>query len=70
MEFTVIGDAVNRTSRYCDGAGSGEIIISPAVYEHVTELVEATSRIIPAKHPDTESELTAYLVEGLKPQQE
>ncbi|HEY7675678.1 MAG TPA: adenylate/guanylate cyclase domain-containing protein, partial [Candidatus Methylomirabilis sp.] len=32
MEYTVIGDAVNRASRYCGGAGPGEIVISKAVY--------------------------------------
>ena len=33
MEYTVIGDTVNRAVRYCDGAGRGEVVISPAVYE-------------------------------------
>jgi adenylate cyclase len=39
MEYTVIGDTVNRASRYCDGAGPGEVVISPAVYQHVDRLV-------------------------------
>ncbi|RME72338.1 MAG: FHA domain-containing protein [Chloroflexi bacterium] len=67
MEFTVIGDTVNRTARYCDGAGPGEIIISPAVFEHVDELVEATPRLIKSKHPDTEPDLEAYVVHRLRP---
>jgi class 3 adenylate cyclase len=62
MEFTVIGDAVNRAARYCDGAGPGEIIISQAVYEYVSDLVEIVPKIIKSKHPDTESDLEAYLV--------
>jgi adenylate cyclase len=66
MEFTVIGDAVNRASRYCDGAGSGEIIISQAVYEHVSDLVEVVPKIIKPKHPDTESDLKAYLVTDIR----
>src|SRR6201999_301591 len=35
VEYTVIGDAVNKTSRYCDGAGPGEIIISPELHQVV-----------------------------------
>jgi adenylate cyclase len=38
MEFTVIGDAVNRASRYCDGAGRGEVLISEEVYQRVWNL--------------------------------
>lgn len=64
MEFTVIGDAVNRTNRYCDGAGPGEVIISPAVFEHVSNLVQVIPRTIVSKHPDTEADLAAYLVAG------
>ncbi len=66
MEYTVIGDAVNRASRYCDGAGPGEIIISQAVFERVVDLVEATPKIIKPKHPDTESDLEAYVIHQLK----
>jgi adenylate cyclase len=66
MEFTVIGDAVNRASRYCDGAGPGEVIISPAVFEHVAELVEAAPKTITSKHPDTEPDLESFMVQSLK----
>ncbi|MEW5957690.1 MAG: adenylate/guanylate cyclase domain-containing protein, partial [Chloroflexota bacterium] len=66
MEYTVIGDVVNRATRYCDGAGSGEIVISPVVLKHVTELVEVTPKVIKAKHPDTELDLEAYVVKGIK----
>ncbi|NBV86531.1 MAG: FHA domain-containing protein, partial [Verrucomicrobia bacterium] len=27
LEYTVIGDTVNRTSRYCSGAGEGEVLL-------------------------------------------
>lgn len=64
MEYTVIGDTVNRTSRYCSGAGAGEVVISPAVYEHVRGMVEVVPRVIPAKHPGTETDLEAYVVRG------
>jgi adenylate cyclase len=66
MEFTIIGDAVNRASRYCDGADSGEIIISQDVYEHVSGLVEVVPKIIKSKHPDTESDLEAHVVKGIR----
>ncbi len=68
MEYTVIGDVVNRATRYCSGAGSGEIVISPAVLQRVTELVEVSPKVIKAKHPDTELDLEAYLVRRIKEQ--
>lgn len=66
MEFTVIGDPVNRVTRYCDGAGPDEIIISEAVYQHVVDFVEVLPQPIRAKQSDTEDYLPAYLVQGLK----
>ena len=66
MEYTVIGDTVNRASRYCDGAGPGEIVISEAVYEHVYRLVKVRTKTIKTKHPEVEPNLKAYVVEGLK----
>ena len=61
MEFTVIGDAVNLATRLCDGAGPGEVLISPQLYEHVWRIVEAESAAVPAKH---EGELSAYRLTG------
>jgi adenylate cyclase len=61
MEFTVIGDAVNRTQRYCAAAGAREILISPEVHKMVKSLVETEPTKIPTKH---EGELAAYKVLG------
>jgi class 3 adenylate cyclase len=66
IEFTVIGDTVNRAARYCDGAGPGEIFISKSVYEHVYGLVEVDPKTVKTKHPKTEGDLDGYLVKGLK----
>jgi adenylate cyclase len=66
MEYTIIGDAVNRAVRYCDGAERGEVVISPAVYEHVADLVEAAPRTIRTKHPESEPDMAAYVVHTLK----
>lgn len=66
VEFTVIGDTVNRAARYCDGAGPGEILISKSVYEHVYRLVEVDPKIVKTKHPKTEGDLEGYLLKGLK----
>jgi len=35
MEFPVIGDAVNRATRYCDGAPPGEVLLSPQGHQRV-----------------------------------
>lgn len=64
MEYTVIGDTVNRATRYCSGARRGEIIISPQVYQHVRGLVEVESRFIVSKHPGTEGDMESFLVKG------
>jgi adenylate cyclase len=63
-EFTVIGDAVNRTARYCSGAAEREIIISPEMHEHVWQFTESDKVTITTKH---EGDLTAYRVRSLKP---
>ncbi|MST00634.1 MAG: FHA domain-containing protein [Pedosphaera sp.] len=63
LEFTVIGEAVNRASRYCSGAGRCEVVISPEVFEHVFRLVQAEKTTIPTKH---EGDLIAYRVRQLK----
>jgi adenylate cyclase len=62
MEYTVIGDTVNRTSRYCNGAGRGEIVISPEVYRRVQGIVDAQPKTILAKYPGVEDAMEAYLV--------
>ena len=62
LEFTVIGDAVNRACRYCQAAGEGEILISPNVFQHVFNLVKADKAAVQTK----EGELTAHRVKELK----
>jgi adenylate cyclase len=59
MEFTVIGDAVNRAQRYCAAAAGQEILISPEVYEHVRGFVETALTSIQTKH---EGDFVAYRV--------
>jgi adenylate cyclase len=63
MEFTVIGDAVNRASRYCAAAGEGEVLISPEMHEHVWRLVEADETTIATKH---EGNMVGYRVHRMK----
>jgi adenylate cyclase len=62
LEFTVIGDAVNRAHRYCDAAGDGEILISPEVFQRVYNVVKADKTKIQTK----EGELEAYRLNGLR----
>lgn len=63
MEFTVIGDVVNRTSRYCAAAAGNEVLISPELHERVWRMVKATETTIHAKH---EPDLRAYRIISLK----
>ena len=66
MEYTVIGDTVNQASRYCDGAGADEVIISKTVHERIYRLVMVQPRTIKTKHPEAEPDLEAFVVTGLK----
>jgi adenylate cyclase len=63
MEFTIIGDAVNRASRYCDGAKGGEVLISPQIHERAWSVVDAQQISIRTKH---EGDLVAYRVERIR----
>jgi adenylate cyclase len=66
IEFTVIGDTVNRAARYCDGAGPGEVFISKVFYERVYRLVDVQPKTVKTKHPETEGDLEGYIVGKLK----
>lgn len=64
MEYTVIGEVVNKAARYCSGAKKGEILISPEVHEHVWRIVQIEPTTIETKHEGT---FQAYRVIGIKP---
>jgi adenylate cyclase len=61
LDYTVIGDAVNRASRFCSGAAAGEILISEDLYQRVFRQVETVRRTISTKH---EGDLTAYALKS------
>jgi adenylate cyclase len=61
FSLTVIGDAVNRAGRYCDGAKPGEIMLSPQVYQWVWKNVEAAPSQLITKHGEI---LPAYRLVG------
>ena len=60
MEFTVIGDTVNKASRYCDGAKPGGIILGNATHLAVGDQIPCTTTRIATKH---EGELDAFVVQ-------
>lgn len=64
MEFTVVGEAVNRAARYCSGAAESEILVSPEMHERVWRFTESDKVTIMTKH---EGNLPAYRVRSLRP---
>lgn len=63
LDFTVIGDPANYSSRYCSGAKPGEILISPNVHSYVWKQVNSEPRTVLTKH---EGEIEAHIVHGLR----
>jgi adenylate cyclase len=63
LELTIIGEAANWTSRYCDGAAGGEILISPALHQRLWRFVDTELTAIQTKH---EGSLSAYRLTGIK----
>lgn len=59
LEYTVIGDTVNKAARYCDGAKASEIAIGPATRAAVQATVTLEARPIGTKH---EGDLDAWFV--------
>lgn len=64
MELTVIGDAVNRATRFCDGARGGEVIISPQLYQWVWKLAEVEATTVNTKHGEN---FAAFRLLDVKP---
>lgn len=64
LNLTVIGDAVNRATRYCDAARGGEIMISPQVHQWVWKSVRAEPASFVTKHGET---LSAFRLQELRP---
>jgi adenylate cyclase len=63
MAFTVVGDVVNRTARYCEGAQAGEVLISPELYERVWRVVRHAEPVtINAKYQE---QFSAFRVKEL-----
>jgi adenylate cyclase len=63
MEFTVIGDVVNRTARYCSAAEGGQVLVSAEMYERVWKVAETEKATIKTKH---EGDFVAYRVKSIK----
>jgi adenylate cyclase len=61
--YTVVGDPVNRTARYCAAAKAGEVLISPELYERVWRIIRDVEPItIDTKF---EERLSAYRVKSV-----
>ena len=61
MDYTVIGSTINQASRICNGAGPGEILISPAAYGRLHDVVDVD---LPPREFETKHEgpMKAYRV--------
>jgi class 3 adenylate cyclase len=64
LEFTVIGNDVNRTSRFCDSAAGGDVVLSPQMYERVSGTVTAEQMAFETKH---EGIWQAWRITAVKP---
>ncbi|MCX6874275.1 MAG: FHA domain-containing protein [Verrucomicrobia bacterium] len=62
LDFTVIGDAVNRASRLSDGAKGGDVLISPEVFRRVFNTVKTEQVSVTTKHGEI---LEAHRVKSL-----
>jgi adenylate cyclase len=63
MEYTVIGDTVNFSARYCSAAAGGEILASAQVHQRVWDCVDVEKTTVPTKH---EGDLVAYRIVRLR----
>ena len=63
LEFTVIGDPVNKTARYCDGARADEILISREIHATAQNEFSLEPRTIGTKH---EGDFEAWALLGQK----
>jgi adenylate cyclase len=63
LEFTVIGEVVNRANRFCSGAAPGTILLSPEIYQHVFQYIRAEPVSIETKN---EGKFNAYRLVELK----
>ena len=61
MDYTVIGATINHASRVSNGAGPGEILISPDMYARLHDAVEVElpPRVVETKH---EGPIKAYRI--------
>ncbi|MGB1288392.1 MAG: adenylate/guanylate cyclase domain-containing protein, partial [Aggregatilineales bacterium] len=64
LEYTVIGDTVNKASRHCDGARPGDVLVSEAIYTAIQPFVKAELETIPSKYPQREPDIDAYRIIG------
>lgn len=64
MELTIIGDAVNRATRFCDGARGGQIVISPQLYQWVWKIAQIEPITVNTKHGES---LTAFRLLDMEP---
>ena len=61
MEYTVIGDTVNFSSRLCSLAAAGQLKISEECYKHVDDRFKA-QEMEPVKVKGKSGEYKTYLV--------
>ncbi len=65
LQYTAIGDAVNTTSRLCNIAQAGQIILSEATYRKVQDAVAAVP-LPPVRVKGKADELRVYNAVGLR----
>ncbi|MBI3874498.1 MAG: hypothetical protein HY300_00695, partial [Verrucomicrobia bacterium] len=65
LVFTLIGDAMDRALANCRGASSGDVVITPELFQKVFKYVDADRVNVPSGLGDG-VEVPAYRVKGEK----
>ncbi|MBA2664207.1 MAG: GAF domain-containing protein [Bradymonadaceae bacterium] len=65
MNYTVMGDTVNTTSRICSAAGPGDVLIGQNTFDQVANLI-ITEKLPPTKLKGKAEHVDIYRIQGMR----